>query len=360
MFTGILDCSNFSFDSTIAKTTRNQDTAHIREQFIHILRSYGLGVDPFNIDNGMIVDTAMFQCLYNRNVSVVKLNVFSNQCNRNFRRRVAKLIHHLGPVGQIRFRARQMKTFAGYLGKMFLFHGKGCFIEIFYVQVLQHMVFRYITEQSNLILDSLFQWKLCTAYNDVRLNSHSLQLFDRSLGWFRFHFTGCFQIRNQSYMEKDGIVMSYFMLELTNCLQKWLALNIADSSANFNDGNVCILGSKIPIETALDFIGDMRDNLYSPSAIVTAAFLLKNGPVYFSGCYIGVFIQAFINKTLIVSQVKVGLCTIIGNKNFSVLYRVHSTGVDIDVRIEFLHGYFVSTRFQKTPQGCSGNSFTKS
>ena len=77
-------------------------------------------------------------------------------------------------------------------------------------------------------------------------------------------------------MEKDGILMSYFMLELTNCLQKWLALNVTDSSANFNDGNVRIIGSKIPVESALDFIGDMRNNLYSPSAIVTAAFLPKN------------------------------------------------------------------------------------
>ena len=27
-------------------------------------------------------------------------------------------------------------------------------------------------------------------------DKNSLQLFDRSLGWFGFHFTGCFQIRN--------------------------------------------------------------------------------------------------------------------------------------------------------------------
>ena len=150
------------------------------------------------------------------------------------------------------------------------------------------------------------------------------------------------------------------MLELTNCLQKWLALNVTDSSANFNDGNVRIIGSKIPIETALDFIGDMRNNLYSPSAIVTAAFLLKNRPVNLTSCYIGVFIQALVDEALIMSQIKVGLGTVIGNKNLSVLYRVHSTGVDIDVRIEFLHGYFVSTRFQKTSQGCGGNSFAKS
>jgi len=45
------------------------------------------------------------------------------------------------------------------------------------------------------------------------------------------------------------------------------------------------------------------------------------------------------------SQVQVCFCTVIGNEDFTMLDRVHGSGIDIDIRIEFLHGHFVSTGF---------------
>ena len=43
-------------------------------------------------------------------------------------------------------------------------------------------------------------------------------------------------------MNQDGILMPYFMLELTDCLEERLAFDIADGTADFNDGDVCLLG----------------------------------------------------------------------------------------------------------------------
>ena len=59
------------------------------------------------------------------------------------------------------------------------------------------------------------------------------------------------------------------------------------------------------------------------------------------------------------SEIEVGLSTVIGNENFSVLDRVHGTRIDVDVRIEFLHGNFVAAGFQKTSQGCSSDSLSE-
>lgn len=47
-------------------------------------------------------------------------------------------------------------------------------------------------------------------------------------------------------MNEDGILVPYFVLELTDCLEERLALDVADGTADFNDGNVCLLGSKVP------------------------------------------------------------------------------------------------------------------
>ena len=51
----------------------------------------------------------------------------------------------------------------------------------------------------------------------------------------------------------------YFVLELTDCLEERLALDVADGTADFNDGNVCLLGSKVPVKAALDLVCDVRD-----------------------------------------------------------------------------------------------------
>ena len=72
---------------------------------------------------------------------------------------------------------------------------------------------------------------------------------------------------------------------------------------------------------------------------------LKNRPVNLTGCHIGIFVKAFINETLIMSKVKVSFSTVICDENFSVLDWVHGSWIDVDVRVEFLHGNFVSTCF---------------
>ena len=79
------------------------------------------------------------------------------------------------------------------------------------------------------------------------------------------------------------------------------------------------------MEAAFDFIGDVGDDLYRTSAKVSTAFFLKNSPVNFTGSYVGIFSQALINETFIMSKVKISLCTVIGYKNLSMLNGVPNT-----------------------------------
>ena len=100
-------------------------------------------------------------------------------------------------------------------------------------------------------------------------------------------------------MDQDGVFTAYFMLELTDGFQERLALYITHGTAHLDDGDPCFLIRKIPVKTAFDLIGNMRDNLYGSAAIIPAPFLLKNGPVYFSGRYIRIFVQIFVDKSFI-------------------------------------------------------------
>ena len=205
------------------------------------------------------------------------------------------------------------------------------------------MALRYVTEQSNLVLDGLIQRMLTSADDDIRLDAHALQILNTGLGGFGLQFLRSAQIRNQRYMDQNRIVMADFMLELTNGLQERLALDITYGTADLDDGDTGLIIRKIAVETALDLIGDMRDDLYRTSAVITTTLFLQYGPVYFTGGDIGILIQVLIDETLIMSQIQIGLCTIFCDEYLAMLDRVHGAGINIDIRIEFLHGYLITS-----------------
>ena len=43
------------------------------------------------------------------------------------------------------------------------------------------------------------------------------------------------------------------------------------------------------------------------------------------------------------SQIQIGLRAILRDEYFAVLDRVHGAGINIDIRIEFLHGYLITS-----------------
>ena len=92
-----------------------------------------------------------------------------------------------------------------------------------------------IAEQCDFTLDFIGQRMLASAYQNIRLDSHSLQFLDACLCRLGLHFFGSLQIRDQGNMDQNRIVMSDIMLELTDGFQERLALDISDRSADLND-----------------------------------------------------------------------------------------------------------------------------
>ena len=67
-----------------------------------------------------------------------------------------------------------MKCFAGNLGEILLLHGKRRLVEIFNVKILKYIAVRHVTEQRDLVLETLIERMLGTADDNIRLDSHSL------------------------------------------------------------------------------------------------------------------------------------------------------------------------------------------
>ena len=188
---------------------------------------------------------------------------------------------------------------------------------------------------------------LAPAYDDVRLDSHALQLLHACLRRLGLHFLGCAQVGNQRHMNQYGIFVSDLVLELADGLQEGLALDVAHRAADLDNGNAHVRVSKVSVETALDFVCDVRNHLHGTAAVIAAPFFLQDSPVYFSRGNIGIFVQAFVNETFVVAQVKVCLGAVVRDKHFAVLDGVHGAGVNIDIRIELLHGHLITPCLEK-------------
>ena len=289
----------------------------------------------------------------------MELDIFSHQRNIDFQAGVAQRFHHGNPVCEIRLGAVQLQTFAGHLCQMFFLHGQRGFIEIFDVQVLQNMAAGNITEQSDFVFDLFVQRQLGAADNDVGADSHSLQFFYTGLGGLGLHLLGSPQVGNQGYMDQNGVFVADFLLELPDRLQKWLAFNIAHRSTNLYDGDAGVVAGKVAVKPVFDFVSDVGDDLDGSSAEISPPFFGQYGPVNFTCGYIGIFVQALVNESFIVPQVQVCLSTVVCDKNFSVLHRIHCARVNVDIGVKFLHGDFVAAGFQQTAQRCCCNSFSQ-
>ena len=215
------------------------------------------------------------------------------------------------------------------------------------------MIAGYITEQSNLIFQLLIQGMLGTADNDIGPDPHSLQFFYAGLGGFRLHLAGRFQIRYQGDVDENRVFVPHLMLKLPDGFQKRLALNITYGSSDFNDSDSGIIRSIVSVEPALDLIRNMRNDLHRAAAVIAPTLLVQHRPVNFPRGDIGVFGETFINESLVMSQIQIRFRAIVGDEDFSVLYGVHSSRININIGIKLLHGDLVAPGFQKpSKRGC--------
>ena len=161
-------------------------------------------------------------------------------------------------------------------------------------------------------------------------------------------------------MDQDRVFVADLPLKLADGFHKRLAFNIAYGAAHLDDGDPGFIVCEIPIEAALDLVGDVRDDLDRAAAVIAPPFLLQDGPENLSGGDVGVPVQIFINETLVVSQIQIGFRPVLGDEDLAMLDRVHGSRVDIDVGIELLHGHLISAGLEKPSQRRGGDPLAES
>jgi hypothetical protein len=60
-----------------------------------------------------------------------------------------------------------------------------------------------------------------------------------------------------------------------------------------------------------------------------------------------------------VAQIEIGLSPVISDEDFTMLKRVHSAGVDVDIWVQLLNGYPQPSAFHQSPNGGCSKALTQ-
>src|SRR5687767_10431324 len=130
-------------------------------------------------------------------------------------------------------------------------------------------------------------------------------------------------------MQNDRVLRSGIMDKLADRFQKWEPLNVAGGAADFGNDHIAIAPFAPAQNPALDFVGDVRNDLDGFAEKIAASLGLEDGLVNLSARRRVRAGEQAIGETFVMAEVEIGLGSVIEHVNFAVLERVHRAGVDI-------------------------------
>jgi hypothetical protein len=101
------------------------------------------------------------------------------------------------------------------------------------------------------------------------------------------------------------------------------------------------------------------NDLHGLAQIGTLTFLVQYVPVHLAGGQVGVFVQIFVDKALIVAQIQIGLSAIVGHEHLTVLQRAHGTRVYVHIGVQLLAGHLQTAALEQTAQRCGCDALAK-
>ena len=228
-------------------------------------------------------------------------------------------VDHLSPLGKVRLSVFDSEVIAYGICKALIFKPQRNFIKGGSGQVLDNVLRTYITEHCHFVAHILGNFLFTSANEDIGLNAHGKKLLGGVLSGLGLKLLGACDIGNESYVDIDSILSAHLCAYLSDSLKKGGGLDIAHSTAYLGDNDVGVAFLAYTIYLVLYLVCDVGDNLNGAAKVISSSFLIENGPVDLSGGYIGIDGKVLVNESFIMSKVKVGLGSVIGNENLAVL-----------------------------------------
>ena len=183
------------------------------------------------------------------------------------------------------------------------------------------------------------------------------KLAHRLLGRLGLQLAGGGDPRHQSRVDADRLAAAELVPQLADRFDERQAFNVADRPANLANDEVqsVDLGQR----ELLDRVGDVRDDLDGGAEIIAAPLLGDDVAVDLPGGDVVGLARRNAGEAFIVTEVEVGLRTVIGHIDFAVLIGRHRPRIDVQIGIEFPDPDLVATRLEKRPEGRRKEAFSK-
>ena len=212
LLTGIFDGCDLSFDAAVAETAGNEDAVLHRPRCSSTFSSVTSSESThLMLTVARLATPPCCKCLYNADVSVMQLDIFSDQGNVS----LLQVGCCAGDLPSASSRSDPAPDRAGSgthrqpRARCSFSMARGASYKIFHIQVLKNMAAGNVAEQRDLVAG-------CRAPGDsserhTRISGwipDTLQLFDACLGRLGLHLAGSLQVGNQGDVDEDGILVA--------------------------------------------------------------------------------------------------------------------------------------------------------
>ena len=357
---GIVRGRDLALNAAVAEAAGHENAVAAAEHFLYIIARDRLAVNPLNVHARAVDIAGVAQRLGDGQIRIVQLHVFAHEADRHAVRAAADALEHGIPLGHIRRGRVDVQLTADDLGKAVLFEHDRCLIQHGDGHVFDHAVGLDVAEQGDFAEDGLLERLIAAQHDDVRGNAHALQLLDRVLRGLGLVLLAAVQIRHERHVDVECVFAPDLQADLTDGLEKRLALNVAGRAADLRDNDVGVRLAADTIDKVLDLIRDVRNDLHRLAEVLAAALLVEHVPVHLAGREVGVFVQILVDEALIVAEVEIGLRAVLGNVHLAVLIRAHGAGVDIDIGVKLLRGDLQAACLEQTAERSRRDAFAES
>jgi len=345
---GIPGSSDLAFETTITEATGDDDAVEVGEALGHQQTLHLLGLDPVDLHLGAVVEPGVLEALDHGQVGVLVVDVLADETDLH---RFGGGLHHgdhVAPRGEVDG-CIEAQALAHHRVEALVVQDERQLVDVAGVGGVDHRVVVDVAQAGDLALQVVAERRLAAAHDDVGLDATAAQLGDGVLRGLRLLLARGADEGHQRDVDVADVVATDVGTELTQRFQERQDLDVADRAAHLGDDHIDVVGGQAP-DAALDLVGDVRDDLHGLAQVVASALRREHCLVDAAGGGVGVARQRLVDEPLVVAQVEVGLAAVVGDEHLTVLERVHRAGVDVDVRVELLHGDPQATHLQQTTQ----------
>ena len=295
-------------------------------------------MDPVDIDLAVIGHSGVHEGLLDGFICVLKFDILAHKGYIHLLFGVAQFCKECLEPPQLGLAGFERQMVADHTIESLRLHIQRHLVDAPGVDALDYVAGLDVAEEGHLAADLRREFLLRAADYNVGMDSGLLQCLDGVLSGFGLEFSGRRQIRDQSEVYAHQVLFWHLPLELTDCLEEGLALHIAYGAADLRDYDVIVAGLPQEQHPALDFVGDVGDDLDGLAQVGPFPLLGYDCVVNPSGGDVVGLGGVYAEKAFVVAQVEVGFGSVLGYIAFPVFVWIEGSGVDVDVGVEFLDG----------------------